>query len=145
MSTPSRTWPALMAAALVAAVGLAMAPPARALTADEEKNICKEEMISKRGATEVRDLLVRYYSNTPHVYGNADFPDINGLHFRCTLLGDKVDEVAYLVRDPDYENGRAWATERPHGAENEGLTLDEKAMTPPPPNPPSPEFVRVPQ
>jgi hypothetical protein len=41
-------------------------------------------------------------------------------------------------------NGRAWAKDRPQGAEHEGLELDEPAMSAPPPDPASPHFVRVP-
>lgn len=119
--------------------------PASATTDAEDLEMCKNILIEEHAATNVNDLKHVHHEDIPYVYGNADFKDINGLHFRCKIYNGKVRRVRFLVKDPEFVNGRAWAKERPHGPEHEGLELDAAASAPPPLDHPSPHFVRVPQ
>lgn len=126
------------------ALGAAGAP-AFATTDAEDLQMCKTRLIEEHGATSVRDLKHVHHEDIPYVYGNADFSDINGLHFRCKIYHGKVRKVRFLVKDPEFVDGRAWAKDRPHGQEHEGLEMDAAAAAPPPLDHPSPHFVRVPQ
>lgn len=129
-----------------AAFALAMgALPASATTDAEDLEMCKNELIEDHAATSVKDLKHVHHEDIPYVYGNADFVDIKGLHFRCKIYHGQVRKVRFLVKDPEFVNGRAWAKDRPHGPEHEGLELDAAASAPPPLDHPSPHFVRVPQ
>ncbi|NDV63607.1 hypothetical protein G0Q06_14190 [Puniceicoccales bacterium CK1056] len=111
---------------------------------DEAKKLCVAELTAGQSATETEVVHVRRHDDVPYVYGKANFEDINGLHFRCKVWKEKVREVMYLVKDPEYVNGRAWSKKRPHGNTHKDVVLDEPAMSPPPLDHPSPHFVRVP-
>ena len=124
---------------------LAGAFPAFSTTDAEDISMCKDSLLQEHAATSVRDLKHVHHEDDPYVYGNADFEDINGLHFRCKIYKGEIQRVRFLVRDPEYVNGRAWSKERSHGVEHEGLELDAPAMAPPPLDHPSPHFIRVPQ
>lgn len=121
------------------------APSALVITSNEDaRQLCITEMATVQAATDTQALHVRRHDNVPYVYGVADFADIDGIKFRCKVFEEKVREVMYLVKDPEYVNGRAWSKTRPRGAEHSALQLDEPAMSAPPLDHPSPHFVRVP-
>ncbi len=130
---------------IVLALFLASANMASATSNEDAMSLCETKMVKENAALNIRDIRVRRHEDLPYVYGTADFEDAKGIHFRCKVFREKVEKVSYLVKDPEFVNGRAWATERPRGAAHEGLTLDEAALSPPPPAPESPHFVRVPQ
>lgn len=111
---------------------------------DEAEQLCITELTVGQSASETDVLHVRRHDNVPYVYGKADFEDINGVHFRCKVFEEKVREVMYLVKDPEYVNGRAWSKDRPRGNQHSEIVLDEPAMSAPPLDHPSPHFVRVP-
>jgi hypothetical protein len=131
--------------AISLAIFLASANMAAATSSEDAIALCETEMVEKRAALDIRETRVRRHDDVPYVYGTADFEDIKGLHFRCKVFMEEVKEVTYLVKDPEFVDGRAWATDRPQGAVHEGLELDEAALSAPPPVPESPHFVRVPQ
>lgn len=102
-------------------------------------------MLKKHEAVSVKDLKHVHHEDVPYVYGNADFSDLKGLHFRCKIYHGKVRKVRFLVKDSEFVDGRAWAKTRPRGKEHEGLELDAAATAPPPPDPLTPHFVKVPK
>jgi hypothetical protein len=134
---------ALRAVAAILIV-LAGAQAASATTYDEAVALCEQELMSNHGAQEIRVTLVRRHDHVPYVYGNADFSDATGVHFRCRVYHEKVRAVRYLVKSSHMASGRAWAKARPHGAEHHDLQLDDAAKTPPPLDPAEPHFQHVP-
>lgn len=139
-----------MRGAAAAILVMAGVHAASATTDDEAAALCQQELTGNQGALEVRDIEVRRHverdhEGVPFVYGNADFADATRVHFRCRVFNEKVTSVSYLVKDPEFVDGRAWSKERPHGAGHHDLMLDEPAKSPPPANPVSPHFERVPQ
>lgn len=134
-----------LVAGFVAAI-LSIAGTAHATSSETAMSVCSAEMEGNLKALDIRDLKVRRHDDVPCVYGNADFADIKNIHFRCEVRRDTLQEVRYLVKDPEFSNGRMWVTERPQGkAQQEILFLDEPAMSAPPPVSPGPHFIRVPQ
>ena len=105
--------------------------------------MCKHVLKTQVEALEVRDLQVHFHGHLRFVYGNADFDDIAGVHFRCRVFDERVRELWYLVKSPNVRDGRGWARKRPHGAEHEGLELDKAAISTPTPIAPSPHFIHV--
>lgn len=91
----------------VLALCFGWATVAVAITSEAAIALCEDEMLSEAEALSLRDLKVRRHDDVPYVYGNADFSDIKGIHFRCKIYHDKVRELRYLVKDPEYVNGRA--------------------------------------
>ena len=124
---------------------LAGAQAASATTDDEAVTLCTQALAGDHGAQRIRDIEVHHHDHVPYVYGNADFSDAVGVHFRCRVYHEKVRSFRYLVKDPEFENGRAWSKERPHGAAHNDLQLDDAAKSPPPHDPATPHFVRVPK
>jgi len=131
-------------AAVAALVTLVGAPGAMATTDDEAVALCTQELTGQ-GALDVRNTLVRRQEQVPYVYGDADFADANAVHFRCRVFEGKVGSLRYMVKNAEYESGRAWSTERPQGDAHAGLELDEPAMTPPATEDPGPKFEMVPK
>jgi hypothetical protein len=123
---------------------LAGAQAASATGNDEAAALCKQELMSGHGAQEIRDVKVIRHHRVPFVYGNADFSDATGVHFRCRVYNEMVRAIRYLVKNPSMASGRAWAKARPHGAEHRDLQLDDAAKTPPPLDPAEPHFQPVP-
>jgi len=128
----------------IACVFFGAAHSVHATSSEIAIELCKTEMMETEEALEVRNLKVRRPEDKTFVYGDADFKDIERLHFRCRVHNDELQQIRYLVRDPDYVNGRAWAKDRPHPAKHEQFDLDEASMSAPPPIAPSPQFERVP-
>lgn len=141
--TRARTFLNAMAALCLAIIGSPLSA-ATSTSNDEAMALCKTEMMSGHSATDVDDLRVRRHDDVPFVYGTANFADIKSIHFRCKVFEEMVREVMYLVKDPEYVDGRAWSKDRPHGEAPSDLVLDDAAMSPPPLDHPSPHFVRVP-
>ncbi len=140
---PRYSHAALRVAAAILIV-LAGAQAASATSNDEAVALCKQELMSNHSAQEIRDVKVIRHERVPFVYGNADFPDATGVHFRCKVYNNNFRELLYLVKDPTMAKGRAWVKTRPRGAEHNGLQLDDAAKMPPPLNPADPHFQRVP-
>jgi hypothetical protein len=134
---------ALRAAAAILIV-LAGAQAASATSNDEAVALCTQELMSSHGAQEIRDVEVHHHDGVPYVYGNADFSDATGVHFRCRVYHEKVRTLRYLVNDPSMVNHRVWVKARPHGAAHHGLQLDDAAKAAPPLDPAEPHFERVP-
>jgi hypothetical protein len=135
---------AILRAAAAALIVLAGAQAASATGNKEAVALCEQELMSSHGAQEIRDVNVIRHDHAPFVYGNADFSDATGVHFRCSVYHEKVRAIRYLVKNPSMGSGRAWAKARPHGAEHRDLQLDDAAKMPPPQNPPDPHFQPVP-
>lgn len=129
------------ASILIVLAGVQAAP---AITNDEAVTLCTQELMHQ-GSLAIHDIEVHHHDRVPYVYGNADFSDAIGVHFRCRVYHEKVRALRYLVKDPTLRKGRAWSKERPHGAARYDLQLDEAAKTPPPHDPATPHFQRVPQ
>lgn len=127
-------------AAVVAATG-----EARATSSETAMELCSTEMQANRNAQAIRDLKVRRHDDVPYVYGNVDFADIKNIHFRCKVRHDALQDVRYLVSDPDYVDGRMWVDERPQGTPRESIILDEPAMAAPPLVSSGPHFIRAPE
>lgn len=115
-----------------------------ATTGEEAIELCTKEMIENANAVDVRDMDARDHEDRNYAYGTADFADLQDLHFRCRVSNGKVIRVQYLVRDPEFVNGRAWTEDRPEPTKHEIFELDEAAKSSPPPIAPSPKFERVP-
>ncbi len=130
---------------LIVLIVLAGVQAASATTKEEAIALCKQALTSDHGAQKTRDIEFRHHDDVPYVYGNADFSDAVGVHFRCRVYHEKVRSLRFLVKDPEYEDGRAWSKERPRGAAHYDLQLDEAAKSPPPHDPATPHFERVPQ
>ena len=135
---------AVLRTAAAALIVLAGAQAASATGNEEAVALCEQELMSSHGAQEIHDVVIRRHRTRPHVYGNADFPDAAGVHFRCTVYHDKVVDIHYLVKNSHMASGRAWAKARPHGAEHNDLQLDDAAKMPPPLDPAEPHFQHVP-
>ena len=136
---------AVLRTAAAVLIVLAGAQAASATSNEEAVALCEQDLMGSQGAQEIHDVVIRRHRTRPHVYGNADFPDAAGVHFRCTVYHDKVVDIHYLVKDPKVFGGRAWQKARPSGeAHHEDLELDDAAMMPPPQNPPDPHFQPVP-
>ena len=135
----------LLSALLAIPIVIASVLAAPATTKEKAAELCMQALTNDHDAQNVRDISVHHHDGVPFVYGNADFVDAVGVHFRCRVYHEKVRTLRYLVNDPQYENGRAWSKERPRDAPHYDLKLDEAAMAPPPHNPATPHFERVPQ
>ena len=132
-------WPFLMLS-----VGFVMcAGTVVAMTDEEAIAVCTSEMVEAHSATAVSDLDVRRPEDSPYVYGTADFEDIKGITFRCDMFKGEVNDVEYLVKDPDYVDATKWVAERPRGAAV--VTPDKPAASTPVPVAPSPQFQKAPQ
>lgn len=129
--------------AMAAALALT-AVQAGATTEEEAIALCTDEMMQNQGAIELRDIDFTRMRDVPYVFGNADFPDATGLHFRCRVYDERVTSVRYLVRDPEGMDQRAWVSTRPRGDETVGIVLDDAAKAPPAPAEVEPHFERVP-
>lgn len=127
------------------AVLLVPAGTARTTTSETAESLCVREMEINQKALAIRDLKVRRHDDVPYVYGNADFDDIKNLHFRCKVRRDALQDVRYLVKDPEYVDGRMWVSDRPQGNAHENFVLDEPAMSAPPPVSSGPHFIRPPK
>lgn len=132
-------------AAAILAVSFASVQASFANEREDKKiiELCRDEMLNNRDATDVRDMDARDHEDRDYAYGTANFSDMNNLHFRCRVSNGEVIGVQYLVRDPDYVNGRAWTKNRPHADKHEDFVLDEAAKSSPPPIATAPKFERV--
>ena len=92
---------------VTALIVLAGAQAASATTNDEAVALCTQALTSDHGAQTIRDIKVHHHDHVPYVYGNADFSDAVGVHFRCHAYYEKVRTLRYLVKDPEYVDGRA--------------------------------------
>lgn len=101
-------------------------------------------MLDNRDVLAVHDMDTRDHEDRDYAYGTADFADIENLHFRCRISDGEVIKVQYLVRDPEFVDGRAWTEDRPQPVDHELFEFDEAAKSSPPPIAPAPKFERGP-
>ena len=103
----SRFSRAMLNSFVTALIVLAGTQAASATTKEEAAALCTQELTSDHGAQKIRDIEFHYHDHVPYVYGNADFSDAVGVHFRCHAYYEKVRTLRYLVKDPEYVDGRA--------------------------------------
>lgn len=132
-------------AAAILAVSFACAQTSVANEREDKEviEVCRDEMVNNREASSVRDMDARDHEDRDYAYGTADFADMKNVHFRCRVKNGEVIGVQYLVRDPDYTDGRAWTKNRPHSDDHADFPLDEAAKSSPPPIATAPKFERV--
>jgi len=108
---PDRRRARILALALTA---LAAAPAAHATTDDEAIALCREALVETYGGQDIRNVAVYHGEGVPFVFGDADFPEVAGVQFRCRVYQGRVWSVEYL--DPNAGNGTDWAALSPEDA-----------------------------
>jgi hypothetical protein len=134
--------PAVFAVSVLAL--LVAGAAARATTDDEAVALCRTDLVDTQGGQGIRNVEVLRHDGVPFVFGDIDFPDAPGLHFRCWVYHDAVRAIDYLVNDSNSASGQSWTGDRPHGAVTPSVEPDAAAKAPPPDGEFAPHFEKPP-